>query len=157
VALVLTAFSAKHPQTSQFGEIVVSEVLAPFEFLSFSLRGGTSSIWNGYLNLINVQQDNSDLRTRVASLGSKLARYREFKHENENLRELLSITKQSELSGLVSTVIGVNPSPWVQSLTIDRGMSDGLGAGMAVIEGEGVVGQIVKAGRSTAEVLIITD
>ncbi len=157
VSLVLTVFSARHPQAAQIGDVIVAELVSPFEFMSLSLRGGIGSLWNGYVNLIGVQQENGELRSRIATLESDLARYREYEHENANLKELLSITKQSELKGMVASVIGVNPSPWVHSLTIDRGISDGLKSGMAVIEGEGVVGQIIKVARRTSEVLLLTD
>lgn len=157
IALVLTAFSAKHPETSQYGEILISEIVAPFENVSYALRGGVSGMWRRYFALVDTQEQNQELHQRIASLESDLARLREFEHENKNLKELLAITKQSELRGIVAEVIGLSPSLWVQSLTINRGIADGIKPGMAVIQGEGVVGQIMKVGRSTAEVLLISD
>ena len=77
--------------------------------------------------------------------------------ENERLRSLLGMQKDLELSGVAANVVGYDPSGWVRSLVINQGASSGVSVGLPVVDSQGVVGQVIAAGRYSGRVLLITD
>jgi rod shape-determining protein MreC len=87
----------------------------------------------------------------------KNARLLEVDRENIRLRGLLQLQEQQDLQGVVADVISYDPSPMAEVLTLNKGSLDGVRVDMAVVEGAGVVGQIIAAGLKTSRVLLITD
>ena len=76
---------------------------------------------------------------------------------NERFRKLLQFRETLPVPTVAAEVIGQDPSSWFRSLTINKGETEGVRKGMAVISPEGVVGQILKAAPHYATVLLITD
>ena len=53
------------------------------------LRQGISSVWSGYIGLVNVSRENAELRKDLAALQEKLKESRDAVLENQRLEELL--------------------------------------------------------------------
>lgn len=157
VSLFLASYSAKNKEIATVGNTIVSEFTTPVQNASLGLHNSFSGVWDSYLALVGVQQENEKLHQRLQALEAENSRLLEFQSENKRLRGLLGIIESAELKGIAASVIGSNPSPWVQSLTLDVGTSNGVQRGMAVIEAQGVVGKIINASRNSSEVLLITD
>ena len=157
VSLLLTAYSIRHPQVNDAGSMVVTETLRPVFSVTHSLRTSIRYVWDSYINLINVADENVALKERLREVDAERTRLLETKAQNERLKSLLNAKEQENLSGIAAEVIGYDPSSWVKGVLINRGRADGVERGMAVVDGAGVVGQIVAAGLHTAHVLLITD
>ena len=54
-------------------------------------------------------------------------------------------------------MIGEDLTSWFRTLVIDRGSSNGLREGMAVVAADGVVGQVIKVSAASSRVLLLTD
>jgi len=157
VALALTAYTARRPALARAGSAVFSETLAPLQALYSTMHAALEGVWDRYLNLVRTKEDNSSLRRRLAVLEAENSRLRELQSENKRLRSLLALAEQTSLSGVVARVVAYDPSNWSRKITINRGSASGVGPGMAVLEGNGVVGQVVAAGPGSAQVLLLND
>jgi rod shape-determining protein MreC len=157
VSLFLTAYSAKHPALVSLGGVLVSEIVTPFQSFTEFVSASGGSLWERYVYLIGVAQDNDDLRSRVQKVEGELAQLSEFRTENERLRSLLNFVSETELQGTVARVVGSDPSGWVKGVTIDKGSSSGVTVGMAAVVARGVVGQVVAASLNSARILLIAD
>ena len=74
------------------------------------------------------------------------------------LRSLLGLKQRTGNSELLPVrAIARDPSPFVQSITIDRGTDDGVREGMLVITWRGVVGRVNRVSPTSSKVLLITD
>lgn len=101
--------------------------------------------------LATAQAENDSLRAENARLKGEL-------EELEVLREQVRIEgERPDLSFLDAKVIGRDPNGVQQILIIDRGSNDGLRVGMAVVDPDFYVGQIVEVEANRAKVLLITD
>lgn len=81
----------------------------------------------------------------------------ELQKENDELKKLLNINKSlSDFKGINATVINRNTSYWNEELVINKGSSDGIKVGMAVIDGNGLVGRIIKTSLNTSIIRLIT-
>jgi rod shape-determining protein MreC len=156
-SLLLTAYSSRHPSFARSGTTALFEVVAPVhaavDFAEDSLR----SVWNKYIALIGVSQENQALHARLIELDGERGMLEEHKSENQRLRTLLELGSVSQLKGLAANVIGDEPSGWGHGIVINRGSSLGVGVGMAVVHPRGVVGQVVAVSPNFAHVLLVTD
>lgn len=77
--------------------------------------------------------------------------------EIDNLKKLNNIkTVISDFNYVNATIIERNRQYWFNTITIDKGESDGIKEDMAVISGDGLVGRISSVRRSTSVIKLIT-
>ena len=97
------------------------------------------------------------LRSENARIKEQLINHEELRQENERLKKLLSFSAQREERMVPARVIGVDASSWFRSITIDRGSSEQIREGMAVVSAYGVVGRVVTCTPHSSRVLLIVD
>jgi len=73
------------------------------------------------------------------------------------LRLLLDSTARVGSRALVAEILSVDPDPYRQRLVLNRGLRDDVFVEQALIDAQGVVGQVVRVGPLTSEALLITD
>ena len=77
--------------------------------------------------------------------------------EIEQLRDTLALNQTLTGYEIVNaTVVNRNKSYWYQTLTIDKGKSDGLAENMVVITKDGLIGKLEKVTNKSATVKLIT-
>ncbi|MGQ0503765.1 MAG: rod shape-determining protein MreC [Myxococcaceae bacterium] len=118
-----------------------------------SLVGG----WQGYVALRGVREQGQVLQAENARLRAELNNLTEARAENERLKRLLSYTETAPRPPIAARVVGVNPVQNMLSLHINRGESAGVRKGLPVMTADGVVGRVLRATGSSADVLLITD
>lgn len=116
-----------------------------------------ADVWNGYINLVDVQQDNLRLTREIKELNTKLVAQNEAVLENRRLVRLLEVKEMLPASTLTASVVGEDLSTWFRTLIINRGSSSGLREGMAVVAADGIVGQVIKVAPESSRVLLLTD
>jgi len=105
----------------------------------------------------SLQRRNADLEALVLKLSQISQQYLALKAENEQLRELLGSQARVPAEVLIAELIGVVPGPATHQIIIDKGTADEVKVGQAVIDAEGLFGQIVEVDRFTSRVLLVTD
>ncbi|MFQ5949745.1 MAG: rod shape-determining protein MreC [Nitrospiria bacterium] len=118
---------------------------------------GMSGVWNGYLNLIHVREENERLRRLIAQLKGEVHFLREEGALAKRLQAFLDYKEASRLNLIASTVIGRKPTHWYETIMINKGTTDGVETDMGVVIPQGVVGKVIKAWPSYAQVLLMTD
>ena len=116
-----------------------------------------TSVWDSYVNLRSVKQENKALQYEVARLRQEVVRYREALIENEQLRGLLRMSETAGGRNIVASIVGMDIDPWVSTVTVDKGRMDGVGRDMVVLAAEGVAGRIIKSGLHFSRVMLISD
>lgn len=77
--------------------------------------------------------------------------------EVDELKKLLDLNQTfTDYQIVNTTVLSRNLSYWFQTLTIDKGKSDGLEEEMIVITKDGLIGKLSKVSNTTSEVKLIT-
>jgi len=118
---------------------------------------GTVSVWRGYAALRGVEAENRALREENQALKARALVQDGLRGENERLRALMAYADKNQGHEVVARVVGVDPSSTRHFVRIDRGESDGVTAGMAVITPDGVAGYVERATSGWADVILITD
>jgi rod shape-determining protein MreC len=113
--------------------------------------------WRGYVALIGVQQENRQLRSKIAALEEENLQYREAIVASERFQKLRHLQERNDLRMVPAIVIAQDLSPWFRSVVIDRGASAGIRTGMPVISDAGVVGVVAGTTSDAARVLLVID
>lgn len=101
--------------------------------------------------------ENRRLQRQALILEQKVQRLAVLEAENVRLRELLNSSADLDANVLVAEIIGVDPDPNRQEIVINKGAGDNVSRGQAVLDSQGLIGQVVDAGPLSSRVLLITD
>src|SRR5882672_11271577 len=101
--------------------------------------------------------ENEQLKRERLEAEFRLQRLAALETENERLRQLLDSTERVGLRALVAEILSVDLNPYRQRFDLNRGLTDGVYVGQALLDAQGIVGQIVRVDAFTAEAVLITD
>ena len=104
-----------------------------------------------------LRSENLRLHQQVQVLQLAVLRQQGLEQENAELRALRAALPPLVKKWLVAEVIGVEAVPLRQRFIINKGTGDGVHVNQAVVDGSGVLGQVVHVGPWSAEVILITD
>ena len=126
-----------------------------------AVRSATSSVrsfvttWRNYGAL---QKDYDAISFENEQLRMELQSAEEAVAENERLQGLLDAKSTYEsLDPIYAKVIARDAGPWFETFSVNRGTSHGVSAGMAVVNGDGLVGRVYEVGLNYAKVITIID
>jgi rod shape-determining protein MreC len=126
--------------------------------LIFIIAGAIVGVWNNYIDLIGVKEENDRLRNEIKKLRHEKFQLWEAELQNERLKKILSLKETTSYDFVSANVIGGSPSIIrSQVVIIDKGSEDGISEGMPVATYEGIVGRILLVGEKSSEVILITD
>lgn len=124
----------------------------------FALTGTVVSVWQNYVDLVGIRDENERLKSEVRKLREEKFHLWEKELQNERLKNLLELKKSYSYKTLSANVIGGSPSLLrSQVIIIDRGRQDRISEGMPVATYEGIVGRVFLIGAKSSEVILITD
>jgi rod shape-determining protein MreC len=101
--------------------------------------------------------ENERLRQALLLAEARLGRYAAVAEQNARLRELLDARERYQLEGRLAELIDIDLDPFRHRLVLGVGREGGVEVGQAVIDGRGVMGQIVAAEARHATLLLLTD
>lgn len=77
--------------------------------------------------------------------------------EIEELKDALDLNRTlTEYKPINATILSRNKSYWFNTITVDKGSSDGIKTDMAVVTKNGFVGKVSKVSRNSCEIKLIT-
>jgi rod shape-determining protein MreC len=157
LALVLMSLRAKQRKGVEFFDALLMEVCSPLQKASTFVIKTIQGTFHRYVFLVNLEKKNRMLKQKVAELQGETHQMKEMQLANERLKQLLQFREKNSPPMIGAEVIGQDPSSWFKSVTVDKGETDGVKKGMAVISPAGIIGQILKTAPHYATVLLITD
>ena len=104
-----------------------------------------------------LRADNARLRRQQRDLELLSMRYEALAHENGELRGLRDALPPVADRWLAAEIINIQQNTLRQRLLIDRGQTNGVFKGQAVLDDRGLIGQTTHVGPWSAEVILITD
>ncbi len=101
--------------------------------------------------------ENRELNQKVLALAAEGQQGRLILAEKPYLDVLGLAQQRFSGTGLIAEVIRDARSPYTRKIIINKGMTQGVTAGLAVIAGDGVVGQVTAVGVMSSEVTLSTE
>jgi rod shape-determining protein MreC len=116
-----------------------------------------SSVRMRFADREQLVAENEELKRDRLNSEFRLQRLAALEMENARLREMLDSTARVGNRALIAEILAVDLAPYRQRFDLNRGLVDGVYVGQALIDAQGVVGQIVRVGPLTSEAVLITD
>ena len=104
-----------------------------------------------------LQLENSRLNAERLLTQARLQRYASLEAENTRLRAMLEATESVRDQVRVAEIMSVSSNPFRHVLVVGKGTRDGVFDGQALIDADGVVGQIIEAGVLSSQGILISD
>ena len=104
-----------------------------------------------------LKNENRQLQAQNLMQSVRLQRQVALEAENARLRALLDSTAKVSGRVLIGEIMSIDMNPFRHRITINKGSRDGLYVGQALIDADGIVGQVVRDQFFSAEALLITD
>ena len=102
-------------------------------------------------------EENARLKNELRDHDVRLQRMDTLEAENDRLRAMLDSSQRVADRMLVAEILSVDPDPYRQRFTINRGVLNGVYAGQALLDADGVVGQIDIVDALTSQAVLISD
>jgi rod shape-determining protein MreC len=113
--------------------------------------------WQGYVDLLDIREENSQLREALSRLEEENLQYREALVASGHLERIAAMRDDFGAPMLPSEIVGVDVSPWFRSVLVDRGADHGVRSGNPVITDAGVVGLVTRTSPHAAKTMLLLD
>jgi len=110
--------------------------------------------WVSHHHLIT---ENHQLRQQLLLTQAQLAQLQGVERDNERLHHRLNVVEDSGLEVQLVPILDIDLAPVRQRLVLAAGRAQGLAVGQAVIDADGLIGQIIEVTATHATVLLLTD
>jgi rod shape-determining protein MreC len=149
----------REPGRENFYDGPILDLSAPIQSLAASVARAVSDVFEDYVYLVEVREENDRLRARLARLDQEHEELTAEALENRRLRSLLSLRERVGGQVIAAQVIGRDVSPFfrVTRVEVDRGERDHVREGMPVVSARGLVGQIRRTWGRYSDVLLAVD
>jgi len=104
-----------------------------------------------------LRKENLELTARLRLANLQLQRFAALEDENRRLRDMRENSAGVADRVLVASIMNVDLDPFRHRVLLDKGASDGVFKGQAVLDAEGIFGQVAQVHAETAEVILLTD
>lgn len=156
-AITLLVLGKTHTDAVARLRMTVIDVIAPvLDVMSRPVeaaRAGVANIQDAW----HLFEENAVLRQRERHLLHWQTIARRLEQENAQLRAQLNLVSELRPSFVSARVIGDSGGSFVQTRLINAGERDGVLKGQAAVNGVGLAGRVVEAGRHSARLLLLTD
>jgi len=137
--------------------LFLNSLVAPIQYaanLPSALMGWTSTSLQTRQHLL---EENERLLRENLMLSGQMQQFDFLKQENGHLRALLGSVSGAGVKKAVAEVMAIDNNPYSHQIVINKGSLHGVFEGQAVLDEQGVVGQILHVGPTNSRVLLISD
>jgi rod shape-determining protein MreC len=131
--------------------------VAPFERSLAAVVSPVRRLNDTLRDLVQTRAENQQLRAHNDELLERRRAYADLERELTELRALIGLREDFELTTVAARVIAVSPSNFEWTVSIDVGERDGVERGMAVISSSGLVGRVLQTTTTVSRVLLVID
>lgn len=136
---------------------VLSSALTPFQWLSDTPQKLGNGLVFLFTSRSELEEELEVLRDRVLVLERKSQKLASVTAELNRLRELLNASRLLDEGVVVTELVGASPDPDNQFILIDKGLEEGVYVGQAVLDANGLMGQVIEVNEFRSRVLLISD
>lgn len=156
LAVVLMALDQRGhyvPRLRSAAEYLVEPV---YHVVEWPIRAARN-LYTQFQSRRSLRHENDRLKERLLGQKAALQRMDTLAEENRRLRSLFEGAESLEFEYSFAELLRVDLDPFSHKVLINRGSSDGVTGGQAVIDGAGVMGQVEDVHPHFATVRLISD
>jgi rod shape-determining protein MreC len=157
ISLIVLSYSVKQPSEPGFIKKLVLETTAPLFNIINTSGQQISNVWNRYLFLVGLEEENRRLKKENAMLANELLQYQEGLLEEKRLHKLLKLKENLHHPTIAARVIEKDQTALIKTVLIDKGTVDGIRVGLPVVVDKGLVGRIIESSWNVSRILLLID
>lgn len=135
----------------------LSIALYPVQMLVSAPFDISRSVSESMASRTQLQEENERLKQQALIRSARLQRMAALEAENARLRALLDSTVIVGDEILIAEIVSVDMNPFRNVLVVNKGGSDGVYVGQALIDADGIVGQVTRDRQYSSEAMLVTD
>jgi len=133
-------------------------VIGPVEAAADKMVAPIGAIPKYFGDVSGLRKRNAELETANAALESQLRASAAAANRTDELNGIAALADASGFQAVEAQVVAMGAAQsFSRTVTIDAGTADGVVPDLSVIAADGLVGRVLRAGPTTATVLLITD
>ncbi|WP_189485348.1 rod shape-determining protein MreC, partial [Pseudoduganella albidiflava] len=136
---------------------VVGTVLYPLQVAAMLPRDALAGVGTYFSTLSGLEKQVRELRTQQIAMAHTLQQAQLTQAENAQLRRLLEAREKVPGKTMLAEILYDARDVFTRKVILNRGMQQGVRAGLPVIDNQGVVGQVTRVFPFTSEVTLLTD
>jgi rod shape-determining protein MreC len=129
----------------------------PVIFLSTIPGDAVNSLTRSMQKHSSLQEENEKLKQENLYYKSRFEKLYALEADIERLKRLLGQSEELAEKILLAELVEVSLEPYTQQIVLNKGTSDDVYIGQPVINGEGVIGQVVHTSHLQSIVTLLTD
>jgi rod shape-determining protein MreC len=161
LALVTVYFRESDSGPVHGFQSAVASALRPFEVAAERVARPFRDAAGWFGGLIDAKEENKKLRAENERLRQRDILTEAALRENAQLRDLLNVLEgrrfPSDYRAVAARVISRAPWNFEQKITVAAGKNAGISKNDAVVTADGLVGQVTRVTRDTAQVTLLSD
>ena len=139
-------------------ENAVGSLITPVQNFFRTVTTDVKTFFTNWHNYDTLQANYDALEFENEQLKMELVNAEEAQNENARLKTLMDAKDTYDaLDPIYAKVIARESGPWFKEFSINRGTNHGVTPGMAVVNGDGLIGRVDKVGLNFAKVISIID
>jgi rod shape-determining protein MreC len=135
----------------------VAVVLYPLQRAAQVPSEAVAYIGSYFVAQRTLVEENAALKRRLLEQGAAAQSFESARADNTRLKALVDVRARYGDRAAVVEVLYTGRDPFTQKLFVDKGTDAGIVAGAAVIDAQGVVGQVTRVLPYMSEVTLVTD
>jgi rod shape-determining protein MreC len=156
LAVVLMAMDQRGDYVPRFRAAAGNLAEPVYHVIEWPIRA-TRNLFMQFQSRRKLRHENEQFRETILEQKVELQRLETLSEENSRLRSLLEGTTGQAFEYRFAELIQVDLDPFSHKILIDRGSSDDVTEGQAVIDGSGVMGQVEDVNLHFSTVRLISD
>ena len=156
LAVVLMAMDQRGHYVPRMRSAIEYLVEPVYHVVEWPLQA-TRNLFTQFQSRRSLRHENDRLRMQLLSQEAAIQRLAALTEENKRLRSLFEGAQGQEFEYRFAELLQVDLDPFSHQVLIDRGSTDGVVVGQAVIDGAGVMGQVEEVHLHFSTVRLISD
>jgi rod shape-determining protein MreC len=157
LACVLLMFIDQRSRALESLRSTLQTIAYPIKVFLYSPIAASQTLGEFFAQREDLQRENTELKERIRELEIASLRRADLELENTRLRGLAESTADVAARSVTARIVGQEFSRQRRRVTIDRGNNDGIYVGQTAIAGGGVLGQTMRVGPLSSEIILLTD
>ncbi|GHE99221.1 rod shape-determining protein MreC [Thalassotalea profundi] len=135
----------------------LQSLVSPIQYLASAPKNAVNWALENLGSREDLINQNQQYKANELLLNAQIMQLDILKKENDRLRSLLASPARTDSETMLAEILSVDSDPYSHQVVVNRGANDGVFEGQAVIDDQGIVGQVLHVGTITSRVLLITD
>jgi rod shape-determining protein MreC len=135
----------------------ISLLLAPLQWVSLQPVRAGRAMADYFGNLEDVQDVAQNFQVRTIAQAQRLQQVEQLLQENAQLRDLMDLRAHTAGPSQAVEILYESADPYSDRVVVSRGLMAGIVVGSAVIDAQGLVGQVTRVYPLVSEVTLLTD